>query len=206
MRLCQNMRRIGRCGAVIVGCTVFASSCAGPQRLSHAIRDEDRVAYTEALNAANGDAQSAFARWMSEERGTGADQLIQEDTALSAVRNPFDAHRDAAAVSRGAVLYEIHCGRCHGEDASGGGPSSLPDYPATSFKTFGKRIGAALHRGAPKKWFRVIRDGSGELVDYPDGRTRAMPAFGEQFTNEQIWLVITYLQSLEMHAPRSKRS
>jgi mono/diheme cytochrome c family protein len=203
MQHCVAMRRIGRSGTAIVGMLVFTSSCAGPQRLSRAIRDEDRALYTRALNAANGDARSAFTKWMAEERGTGTDELINSDAMLSAVRNPFDAHRDPVAVSRGAVIYEIHCGRCHGEIASGGGPSSLAEHPATSFKTLGKRIGATLHRGAPRKWFRVIRDGSGDIVEYPDGRTSAMPAFGQQLGNEQIWLVVTYLQSLEIHASRS---
>jgi mono/diheme cytochrome c family protein len=99
-------------------------------------------------------------------------------------------------------MYKIHCARCHGVNADGEGPSALPDHQATSFKTFGKRFASTLHGGAPRKWFRVISEGSGEDVDYPDGRTSAMPPFGNKLTREQIWLVITYLQSLDMHAGR----
>jgi mono/diheme cytochrome c family protein len=49
----------------------------------------------------------------------------------------------------------------------------------------------------------VIRDGSGDLVGYADGPTLAMPPFGDQLTREQIWLVITYLQSLDIDVQRS---
>ncbi len=187
---------------IVFAAAAMLAGCAGPQSLSMAIHPLDEEAYTAHLNAANGDAKRGFAAWMAEERGTTAERVLENDARLSTTRNPFDAYRDPRAVSRGAVLYKIHCARCHGEDAAGNGPATLPDHPATSFKTFGKRFAATLHRGAPRKWFRVIRDGSGEMVNYPDGRSRAMPAFGDKLTREQIWLLITYLQSLDIHAPK----
>lgn len=179
---------------------VFSGSCAGPQPLSMAIDPHDQDAYVSRLNDANGDAKLAYVKWMAAERESTPEQILHADASLSQTRNPFDSHNDRQAVSRGAVVYQLHCARCHGEDARGNGPSTLPDYPATDFKTFGKRLGAAIHRGAPRKWFRVIRDGSGDLVDYSDGRTAAMPSFSNQLTREQMWLVITYLQSLNVHA------
>jgi len=168
-----------------------------------AIDPHDQDAYVSRLNDSNGDAKLAYVKWMAAERDSTPDQVLHTDASLSQTRNPFDSRHDPQAVSRGAVLYQVHCARCHGEDATGHGPSTLSAYPATDFKTFGKRFGATIHRGAPRKWFRVIRDGSGDLVDYRDGRTAAMPAFGENLTREQIWLVITYLQSLDIHAPRA---
>lgn len=179
---------------------VFSGRCAGPQALSIAIDPRDQDAYVSRVNNSNGNAKLAYVEWMAAERDSTPDQVLHADAVLSQTRNPFDGRNDRRAVSRGAVLYQVHCARCHGDDATGHGPSTLPDYPATDFKTFGKRLGAAIHRGAPRKWFRVIRDGSGDLVDYPDGRTAAMPAFGDQLTREQMWLVITYLQSLDVDA------
>jgi mono/diheme cytochrome c family protein len=168
--------------------------------LSVAIDPYDQAAYVSRLNAANGDARQAYASWMAMERGSTPDQILRAEVSLSETRNPFDSRRDRQAVSRGAVVYQMHCARCHGEDGTGQGPSTLPDHPATDFKTFGKRLGATLHHGAPRTWFRVIRDGSGDLVDYADGRMAAMPAFGGKLTREQMWLVVTYLQSLDIHA------
>lgn len=178
-------------------------SCTGPQPLSLAIRQRDEDGYLTRLNAVNGDAAQAYANWMADERSTTAEEILREDKRLGTRRNPFDAHRDPTAVSRGAVIYKLHCARCHGDDARGRGPSSLPDHPGPDFRSFGNRLASTLHRGAPRRWFRVIRDGSGEVVEYPDERTTAMPAFGDKMTRGQIWLVITYLQSLDMHLPRA---
>lgn len=190
-------------GARVLGIAALVGiSCAGPQPLHRAIYRHDEEGYVAHLNDANGDAATAYVNWMAGERGTTADKILDADKRVSETRNPFDAYRDPRAVSRGAVIYKLHCARCHADDARGHGSSTLKDYPATDFKTFGKRFAATLHRGAPKKWFRVIREGNGELVDYPDERTTAMPAFGNKFTREQIWLVITYLQSLDAHARR----
>lgn len=191
---------------VVAACVVVvAQGCAGPQPLTVAIDPVDHTAYTAALNAVKLDGRRAFANWMAQERGVTPEQVLRDDAAISETRNPFDAHTDARAVSRGAVTYKFHCARCHGDDTRGHGPSALDDHPAGDFKTFGKRFAATLHRGAPRKWFRVIRDGSGDVVDYPDGRMTAMPPFREDLTREQIWLVITYLQSLDIHAVRRDR-
>lgn len=181
----------------------FILNCAGPQPLSVAIDPQDESEYVTKLNAANADARKAYASWMAQEQNSTMEQVLRVDGQLSETRNPFDAHNDPQAVSRGAVMYKMHCARCHGDDARGQGPSTLTEHPATDFKTFGKRFAATAHRGAPRKWFRVIRDGSGDPVTYPDGEMTAMPPFGNSLTREQIWLVITYLQSLDIDAEKS---
>lgn len=178
---------------------LMGTSCSGPQPLRVAIDPQDQATYVAALNAASDDARHAYAGWIARERDTSVEAVLAHDAKLSKTRNPFDAHKDMRAVSRGAVIYKIHCARCHGDDARGDGPSALRDQLPTSFKTFGKRLAATLHRGAPRKWFRVISNGKGEVVQYSDGRTKAMPAFANKLTREQIWLVITYLQSLDIH-------
>ncbi len=178
-------------------------SCAGPQSLSVAIIPRDEADYLAFVNDADLNDRLAFANWMSKERGISPEEVLRLDAQISNTRNPFDAYHDEQAVSRGAVTYTIHCLRCHGHDARGHGPATLEGYPANDFKSFGSRFAATLHRGAPRKWFRVIRDGAGEVVDYPDGQMTAMPPFNHKLANEQIWQVISYLQSLDIHAARN---
>ena len=189
--------------ALSVMLLTMIGSCAGPQPLSLAINPRDEDAYVSRLNASNADARTAYATWMAAEQNSTAEEVLRVDLQLSQTRNPFDAHHDPQAVSRGAVIYENHCARCHGDDARGQGPSILPDHPSTDFKTFGKRFAATLHSGAPRKWFRVIRDVSGDSVIYEEVQMSAMPAFGDKLTREQIWLVVTYLQSLDIHTSAS---
>ncbi|MHC5109091.1 MAG: c-type cytochrome [Planctomycetota bacterium] len=179
---------------------VGLASCSGPQSLDIAIRPADQEAYVEHLNDANGVAWRAFSEWMATERGIPPEMVLAEDRSISATRNPFDAYREPQSVSRGAVIYQFHCARCHGDDTRGQGPSTLPGYPAKDFHGLIHRFASTMHRGAPRKWFRVISQGAGEEVDYPDERTTAMPSFGDSMTRAQIWLVITYLQSLDIHA------
>ncbi|MCA9252522.1 MAG: c-type cytochrome [Phycisphaerales bacterium] len=189
-----------RCAIGLVALMIGLGSCAGPQPLKIAIDPQDETSYLRFANKTNLDGKKAFSNWMAEERGLSPSEVLQLDAEISSTRNPYDAYRNPQAVSRGAVIYKVHCARCHGDDARGQGPSALPDYPANDFKTAGNRFAATLHRGAPRRWFRVIRDGAGDVVQYPDETTTAMPPFSEKLAREQIWLVITYLQSLDMHA------
>ncbi len=178
-------------------------SCAGPQSLGVAIIPRDEAEYLAFANDVNLNGRLAFANWMSKERGVSPDEVLRLDAQISNTRNPFDAYHDKQAVSRGAVIYLLHCLRCHGQDARGHGPAVLEGYPANDFKSFGSRFAATLHRGAPRKWFRVIRDGAGDVVQYPDEETTAMPPFNDNLANEQIWQVISYLQSLDIHAAQN---
>ena len=44
-----------------------------------------------------------------------------------------------------------------------------------------------------------IPSGAASLPAVTDERTTAMPPFGDKLAREQIWLVITYLQSLDVY-------
>lgn len=174
--------------------------CSGPQPLSVAIDPATESAYFDALNSVKKDARQAFANWMAKERKGSAEKILEADAGLSTTKNPFDANADPQAVSRGAVIYKAHCMRCHGENVDGRGPAALPDHPGKDFHAFATRFAVTLHRGAPRSWFRKITEGFGEEVEYPEGRSTAMPPFGDKLTREQIWLAITYLQSLDRYA------
>lgn len=77
----------------------------------------------------------------------------------------------------------------------------LATHPTKDFHAFGKRFAVTLHGGAPRAWFKKISEGYGETVNYPSGSGPAMPTFKDTLAREQIWLAITYLQSLDACAP-----
>lgn len=178
----------------------FVWSCGGPQRLSVAIRPEDERAYRAATADHPASPKSAYFSWKASAEGRTLDDVASSNAQISTKQNPFIANCDPVAVSRGAVIYKAHCMRCHGEDARGGGPALLPGHPCEDFHAFGKRFAVTLHGGAPQAWFRKISEGYGPTVHYPDGPSRAMPAFANLLAREQIRLAMSYLQSLDVHA------
>ncbi|MBI5865637.1 MAG: cytochrome c [Planctomycetes bacterium] len=191
-------------GLLLIALTAAAtavSGCAGPPRLSRAILPRDREEYSRALAADPANPKHAFLGWRARQRGISLADAVQHDAAVSPTTNPFDANRDRNAVSLGAMVFAAHCQRCHGENVDGRGPDVSPEAPCHDFHAFDKRFAVTLHRGAPKAWFAKIRDGHGPTIEYPSGPSSAMPPFGQTLSNEQIWLVITYLQSLDMYVP-----
>jgi len=182
---------------------VITWGCSGPQPLSVAIRPIDEQGYQQYLNQHPQSPRDAYFAWKSATEGGSIETVTQNDAQLGVTKNPFDAHRDPLAVSRGAVVYKAHCLSCHGENVDGKGPAMPEPTPKMDFHRFGKRFASTLHRGAPKAWFRKIHDGYTSKHINPDGSQSKMPALGELLAREQIWLAITYLQSLDMHAINS---
>jgi len=179
---------------------VALTGCSGPIPLNRAIWPMHTREIYSIQAQATPTPRAAWYAYKAQQESKPIAEIESADTALSTTRNPFHANTDGAAVSRGAIIFRDHCARCHGEDARGDGPFSLPDHPATNFHSFGHRFAATLHGGAPRSWFRKINGGYGDEVQYPDGPSQAMPAFGDTLAREQIWLAITYLQSLDMYA------
>jgi cytochrome c oxidase cbb3-type subunit 3 len=89
-----------------------------------------------------------------------------------ALVNPYEGN--AGALRTGSQLYvSYNCIDCHGADGSGAmGPSF-----ADSRWHFG---------GSPAEVFESIYEGR------PDG----MPTWGGRITNDQIWMLVTYVRSL----------
>jgi len=89
--------------------------------------------------------------------------------------------------ARGQALYAEKCVLCHG--ARGGGwdwakkvekpPVPVPD------------LGAVVGQRDDRYLFTVVRDG-GEAV----GRSRFMPPFGFQLSDEEVWDLVAYLRTL----------
>jgi cytochrome c oxidase cbb3-type subunit 3 len=89
-----------------------------------------------------------------------------------ALKNPYEGN--AQALKTGAQLYVAYnCIDCHGADGAGAMGPSLAD----SRWHFG---------GRPAEVFESIYQGR------PDG----MPTWGGRITNDQIWMLVTYVRSL----------
>lgn len=89
-----------------------------------------------------------------------------------ALVNPYE--RNLKALATGAKLYvAFNCVDCHGADGSGSMGPSLAD-------------GRWHFGGRSAEVFESIYQGR------PDG----MPAWGGRISNEQIWMLVTYVRSL----------
>jgi mono/diheme cytochrome c family protein len=186
---------------------IAATSCSGPQPLGRAIDPADERAYLDMVAGGADTPGAAFLRDEADRLGISFDEARRRDEALDGAGNPFEARRDSSAVSRGAVIYRHECASCHGESADGRGAMLPIPMPSMDFHRAGVRFAVTLHGGAPKRWFRTIRDGTVAEVESEDGTPLRieMPAYEGRLSNEQVWLVVTYLQSLDADMPEERR-
>ena len=168
------------------------AGCAGPMAIYSAIRPTDQEAYEEQVMYTSESEATAFLAWRAALRGLTHDEARRADSALD--RNPFERD-DREAISLGAIIYMNHCMSCHGELVDGGGRRATTEAPAQDFTASVVRLGVALRNGPQPAWFTAVHDGAGPIVEYADGPSQAMPAFADTLSNEQIWLVLTYLAS-----------
>lgn len=85
-------------------------------------------------------------------------------------------------IASGKALFAQKCRRCHGPGGLGDGPDAEPDLEEMNLTN-------------PK---RAARNSDG-VVFYKvaNGRSKPkMPAFENELTNEQIWAVVAYTQTL----------
>jgi mono/diheme cytochrome c family protein len=87
-----------------------------------------------------------------------------------AAANPFAANADAVKSGR-QIFLNTGCYNCHGIEAKGGGIA--PDLTASKLDA--------------QQMFRTIHDGRPGTL---------MPSWGKELSSDEIWKVITYLQSL----------
>lgn len=186
----------------------LVASCAGPQPLDRAIRPQDERDYTAMMTDAAATPAEAFLRGRARELGVTFGEAQRRDLALSDSHNPFRARHDPVAVSRGAVIYEHQCIACHGKDADGRGRALPVPLESINFHRTGLRIDITMHGGAVEKWFKTIENGASVEADGADGNpiTITMPGFKDRLAREQVWLVVTYLQSLNADIPRTAPS
>jgi mono/diheme cytochrome c family protein len=89
--------------------------------------------------------------------------------------------------ARGVELYRERCMLCHGSQGEGWDWSKKAEKPPIPVPD--------LAQVAPERsdqyLFDVVKEG-GEAV----GKTRFMPPFGFQLTDEQVWDLVAYMRSL----------
>ena len=90
---------------------------------------------------------------------------------------------DAKVLATGKTIYKDKCAKCHGPSGLGDGPDADPDHRAHMDLTNPKHAGD---------------NPDGVVFDkVSNGRRRPkMPVFKEELTEQQIWSVVTYVQSL----------
>jgi mono/diheme cytochrome c family protein len=102
---------------------------------------------------------------------------------------PAEILTSDAAVRAGEALFQKNCSLCHGVSGHGDGPQAKSlDPPPADLRNLS---GARGDRGY---WFLRIQRGGKEG---PLSRERsAMPGWGEHLTDEQIWQLVAFLNSL----------
>jgi len=95
--------------------------------------------------------------------------------------NPLPA--DAATLATGKGIYKDKCQRCHGPGGLGDGADADPDARGDMDLTLAKR---AARNTDGVVYYKVA-----------NGRKKPkMPVFKDELSEQQIWAVVTYVQSL----------
>ena len=90
---------------------------------------------------------------------------------------------DEKVLAAGKAVYKDKCERCHGDAGRGDGPDAEPDHADEMDLTLAKRA----DRNPDGVVFHKVLNGR---------RKPKMPAFKDELSQEQIWTVVAYVQSL----------
>ena len=108
---------------------------------------------------------------------------------------------DAEQVTRGTALYADACASCHGAQLEGQGDWRKPNpdgiYPAPPHDADGH----TWHH-PDSLLFRYTRLGGQEAMKGVAGVKSAMPGFGEELSDQDIWDVLAFIKS---HWPERAR-
>lgn len=176
------------------------AACSGPQPLSRAINPVDEQNYAMLMENSDQSPAEAFLAQRADELGVSVEEATRRDRELSSKKNPFNARKDPGAISRGAVIYKNECMSCHGVNADGQGPALPVPLDSLDFHSCLRRIDLAIRGGgAASGWFKTIENGDEAHPKDENGNkiTVIMPPFKDRLAKEQIWLLVTYLQSLD---------
>lgn len=101
---------------------------------------------------------------------------------IEKLTNPY-RHDTQKVKVEGKKLYRKNCMFCHGAHGNGRGPISATQDPGpTSF--LDKEY---ISQHSDQHLFWVVREGS---------QGTAMPGFKEKLTDDEIWLIVSYLRHL----------
>ena len=96
-------------------------------------------------------------------------------------KNPLTV--DATVLADGKKLYADKCRKCHGPNGLGDGPDADPDHAEEMNLTNPKRA----ERNPDGVVFYKVSNGR---------RNPKMPPFKEELSENQIWTVVSYVQTL----------
>ena len=110
---------------------------------------------------------------MGQRAGTG------DSASVLATENPYEGSKQAALDGQ-KIYLAMNCTTCHAYDGSG---NQGPDLTDTRWR----------YGGLPIQIFNSIHD----------GRPKGMPAWGDKLTADQIWKLVTYVESFGGTFPAS---
>jgi mono/diheme cytochrome c family protein len=138
-----------------------------------------RVLLGLALAVIWGSMAAVVVRAIEAGQSTPAGWILPEDAEQK--KNPHPV--DEKLISAGMEVYKDKCARCHGPGGLGDGPDADPD------------VRPEMDLTTPK---RAERNPDG-VIFYKvwNGRRRPkMPAFSSELTEDQVWAVVAYTQTL----------
>lgn len=192
-RVITTAAGVAACVVWFAGCGSSGSSSSGPA----AVRGLKLAPVSaEQYNSVVGDEnpKAAYLKTQIAVRGQTLEEAVAADAGLGGLTNPF-RRDDAVAVANGAVVFAAQCALCHGADASGSGPGMPVGSPKMNFHDGSKRGLLKMTGRAPKSWIESLRNGVTSKTVVA-GKPLAMPTFQPTLTNEQMWLAVTYLETV----------
>jgi mono/diheme cytochrome c family protein len=95
---------------------------------------------------------------------------------------------DAHAVASGKELFKKNCQRCHGPGGKGDGPDADPD----SMQDMDLTVARRANRNPDGIVFYKVWNGR---------KKPKMPAFKNDLSKDQVWQIVTYVQTLREKTP-----
>jgi cytochrome c oxidase cbb3-type subunit 3 len=102
---------------------------------------------------------------LGQRAGTG------DSAEVLSTENPYEGSKEAALAGQ-KIYLAMNCTTCHAYDGSG---NQGPDLTDTRWR----------YGGLPIQIYNSIHD----------GRPKGMPAWGDKLTSDQIWKLVTYVES-----------
>ena len=113
----------------------------------------------------------------------GAEVPVTDFVATIQLANPVPF--DGPSIDRGRTLFAVNCAMCHGADGHGN------SYVADAFERFGDKRPASLVSD------NVKAQADGALYWTITNGVNNMPAWQRLLTEEERWLLVTYIRSLD---------